>query len=496
MRVSITVPDSLLCRAFDIGSKLLEVSATPGWLRPVQYLDPSTAPVPSFTIAEAADGVKSRLSGDEKSLIGSGAQQFCLDMAPGTWTHTRQVDFGAGDHTSISLRVMARDSTVITLHLDSPTATPAVTCAVEVGTEWGTVSCALPAHHPLQGVHDLWIMVDKPAASHEDLSPVPAPTVGPGCQVSSQDSICYADNTSTRTLNGANPGGHAPVVGAPRPLTNEFCAWQCYLLNFSLAGTEYGHECYCANELSGRPHVLAQSGCDMPCSGKRTKASSLETCGGFKTVSVFPVNCSSAVPPPYFPNGTAGPPPPPPPPSPIVAFAWWQLQGGTEFISRAPSKADVPVNISASTATGSLPVGVLGNKLVAGHDAEHAMIALEDNEDGTYALKVDTASGLAYACSVAGSMHNGAELLLTAKVPTEACARFRVQVIKDPPGAIASGNHFALRSAAVGLWVSACGTTLTQGACSLSVTTLNPLEDVRAAFTISTLRGDQAVPPH
>lgn len=489
-----------LCYTFPTGSKLLEVSATPGWLRPVEYLDPSTAAVPAFTMAEAAEGVQSRLSGDDGSLVGGGAQQFCLDMAAETWTHTRQVDFGAGGHTSISLRVMVAAAAVISIHLDSLAASPAATCALTPAVSWRTVNCALPAENLLRGVHDLWFAVDRAANTPTSLSApalAPAPVlstapVAPGCEVSVGDAVCYEDSSSPRTLSGANPGGHAPVIGTAWPMTPEFCAWQCHRLNFSLAGTEFGHECYCANELTGQPKVLAKSHCAMPCSGKGTKSSPVETCGGFDAVSVFRVNCTGPVPTPYFPNGTVGPPPPPPPPSPIVAFASWKLTGGAKFVSRTPPKTKVPVNISASAVTGSLSVGMVGNKLVAGRDVNHVQIVLEDNEDGTYALRVDTLTGHAYACAAANLTGDDAELVLTATAPIQGCARFRVQVIKDPPGVIASGNHFALRSAFVGLWVSACN----EGTCPLTVATRNPLEDPRALFTFDALRGDQTVPPH
>jgi hypothetical protein len=128
-------------------------------------------------------------------------------------------------------------------------------------------------------------------------------------------------------------------------------------------------------------------------------------------------------------------------------------------------------------------------------DVKHASIVLEDNEDGTYALRVDTPNGHAYACAAADATRD-AELVLTAKAPNQTCARFRLQVVKDPPGVIAAGNRFALRSASVGLWVSACSTAHTQGVCPLTVTTSNPLEDARALFTVDALRGDQMVPPH
>jgi hypothetical protein len=59
----------------------------------------------------------------------------------------------------------------------------------------------------------------------------------------------------------------------------------------------------------------------------------------------------------------------------------WQLQGGPEFIARTPPKMKIPVNIPASVSTGSLPVGVLGNKFVAGNDVNHATIVLNLFQD-------------------------------------------------------------------------------------------------------------------
>jgi hypothetical protein len=483
----ISLPSHALHRAriAAAGSRLLEVSATPGWLRPVHYLDPSTARVPAFTMAEATDGVKSRPSGDDASVIGRGAKQFCLDMAADSWTHTRQVDFGSGGHTKILLRVKATTAVEMSLHLDKLSAHPTATCTVPAAAEWTTMACNVPTDSELSGVHDLWIKVQKAGSS----SPVPAALMvaGVGCTVS--DAVCYSDNSSVRTLSGANPGGQAPPIGKAGPLTPEYCAWQCSQLNFSLAGVEYHTECYCADAISSHAEELATDHCALPCSGRRNKTAEAETCGGFDAVSVFKVDCSGAVPAPCYPNGTQ--PQPAPDPTPIVAFAWWQLQGGAAFIRRTPPKTKVSLNITTSATAGSLPVAVSAAKKLVARGAEHALLVLVDNEDGTYALQYNTS----YACAVVPPAGGGAELALTARTPTEACARFRVQVIKDTTK-IATGSHFALRSAAIGLWVSACTATHTPDVCPLTVTAPNPLTDTRAIFRLDALSGAQTVPPH
>ena len=68
-------------------------------------------------------------------------------------------------------------------------------------------------------------------------------------------------------------------------------------------------------------------------------------------------------------------------------------------------------------------------------------------------------------------------------------------MIKDTSKTV-TGDHFAFRSVAVGLWVSACTVTHTKGVCPLTVSTANPLLDEMASFTLTALHGEQLPPPH
>lgn len=87
---------------------------------------------------------------------------------------------------------------------------------------------------------------------------------------------CYSDNVNARVLTGiefADIGNHE--------VTNTKCTTYCDSKGYSLAGTEYGGQCFCGNELTGSSS-LDNSKCDMPCEGDST-----QTCGGSAALSVY-----------------------------------------------------------------------------------------------------------------------------------------------------------------------------------------------------------------
>ncbi len=86
---------------------------------------------------------------------------------------------------------------------------------------------------------------------------------------------CYTD-TRARVLTGiklADIGNHQ--------VTNTKCVAYCEARGWSMAGTEYGGQCFCGNELIGSSKA-DESTCNMPCEGDGT-----QTCGGGLTLSVY-----------------------------------------------------------------------------------------------------------------------------------------------------------------------------------------------------------------
>jgi hypothetical protein len=80
-----------------------------------------------------------------------------------------------------------------------------------------------------------------------------------------------------------------------------------------------------------------------------------------------------------------------------------------------------------------------------------------------------------YACATPPLAGGDAQLLVTALTGTAHCARFRLQVLKE--------GSYALRSAAIGLWVLVSPTPEAHGA--LIVAAPNPLLEPAAAFNFS-----------
>jgi len=90
---------------------------------------------------------------------------------------------------------------------------------------------------------------------------------------------CYSDSLGdgNRVMTGielANVGQHA--------VTNTKCVAYCNQRGYSMAGTEYGGQCFCANTLAKGSSKLDDSKCNMPCEGD-----SSETCGGSLALSVY-----------------------------------------------------------------------------------------------------------------------------------------------------------------------------------------------------------------
>ena len=190
----------------------------------------------------------------------------------------------------------------------------------------------------------------------------------------------------------------------------------------------------------------------------------------------------------------------------LLTFSWWKLSRASSQHARglapptptAPAKAAVQLTMWAcaphrctwkapavSNLTG-VPVGVValgmaGSVLAAKAGLTAARLVLHDNEDGTWGIRV----GDVRACATpqpAGA--GGAVLALVVAQPgwrgsDAPCARFRVQVM--------TGGVYALRSAAIGLWVVVGPDGV------LQVQVVDPRSTPATAFTFMTTLG---LPPH
>lgn len=93
---------------------------------------------------------------------------------------------------------------------------------------------------------------------------------------------CYSDS-STRVLSGkefVNIGDHQ--------VTTTACIEYCDAAGFSLAGTEWGKQCFCGNELVGSSKVPDDT-CHMPCEGD-----SSQICGGDWALTLYEKNGAAA----------------------------------------------------------------------------------------------------------------------------------------------------------------------------------------------------------
>ncbi|KAG6890187.1 hypothetical protein C0995_010892 [Termitomyces sp. Mi166 len=84
----------------------------------------------------------------------------------------------------------------------------------------------------------------------------------------------FSDNAFGRILvfsQGGNPNN-----------TIQSCVTACASQNYTVAGTEFGDECYCGNTLVEGAVLAADSTCNMGCAGNTTQA-----CGGPNRVSVY-----------------------------------------------------------------------------------------------------------------------------------------------------------------------------------------------------------------
>jgi len=86
---------------------------------------------------------------------------------------------------------------------------------------------------------------------------------------------CWVDNVNGRIMGNEQPDNQA--------LTVESCVNTCIGLGFTVAGIEYGVQCFCDIEITnGGALATNQADCNLPCPGNAA-----EMCGAGNRMSVF-----------------------------------------------------------------------------------------------------------------------------------------------------------------------------------------------------------------
>jgi hypothetical protein len=152
---------------------------------------------------------------------------------------------------------------------------------------------------------------------------LPGPPIHAGC-VTKTAPACYDDANGNRLLG---------PKAAAAPLMNMslvICAQMCTDENHTLAGVEYGQQCYCGDKLNYSP--VASTRCTTQCRGNAS-----EMCGGTSAIAVYEFSCSG-LPVPI--------PSPPTPPAPAPAPH-----------SKCPGRSQCQCPCSPSSLCRSLPLG-------------------------------------------------------------------------------------------------------------------------------------------
>jgi len=108
------------------------------------------------------------------------------------------------------------------------------------------------------------------AVTPPPLDPEPVASVGTWTY-----QACYPDSTSLRTLERR--------VNAPgENVTAQSCTADCASQGFSIAGLEYGQECWCGDTIQNGVQPTGAGSCDMTCNSDR-----YQNCGGSGALAVF-----------------------------------------------------------------------------------------------------------------------------------------------------------------------------------------------------------------
>lgn len=161
-------------------------------------------------------------------------------------------------------------------------------------------SSASPAQSPStsSGAPKKPIVPSTPITTADATNPTPDPYGSPATTSTAPASTETADLVNGTTsaapdiAGWSSQGCYADKLGVGRVMSGikfasvgkvstSGCVAYCDKKGYTMAGTEYGGQCFCANSLS-ESNLLSDSMCDMKCEGDAT-----EICGGHLSLTVY-----------------------------------------------------------------------------------------------------------------------------------------------------------------------------------------------------------------
>lgn len=128
-------------------------------------------------------------------------------------------------------------------------------------------------------IHSFTSIVSSASLSHNRLHrahkrSIEARASSPSAPAGWEVKGCYTDNSNSRTLYSLST--------ANDNMTTELCVGYCSSNGYPFAGTEYGRECYCGNNIAVSGSLTTSTNCNFPCAGN-----SSEICGAGDLLNIY-----------------------------------------------------------------------------------------------------------------------------------------------------------------------------------------------------------------
>ncbi len=268
------IPDAI---SEDIGGVL---DALPGNNPVTGWGVSGSAPAESSSASSAASASSTSIASSSSSAASSSATaSSATSAAGGGYGYSSSAASSSATPTTLAVSTVSAASSVGLVI--STTSTPASSAApysysapVSSSSVAATVSASSASSASAPAYSTLASSASSPTAS--STSTATNPTI-PGWSYTA----CYSDQLNPRAIG---TGGILYAYLGQHNVTTATCVELCDSKGFTIAGTEYGGQCFCDNSIQSFSKKLTQSACDIPCEGEDGAG---QLCGGDWALSVY-----------------------------------------------------------------------------------------------------------------------------------------------------------------------------------------------------------------